>query len=112
MGKCQTDSLFGQTEENPSGHIIRVAFESGADASFDYLVPDEVWPIRVGQRVQTPFGRKNKLQTGFCVAAEKPYKTTTQQRSYLVFSNLWLSLKVQKLFPRPPCYESIEQRNQ
>lgn len=34
---------------------------------FDYLVPDELWPIEAGQRVEAPFGRGNKLEKGFCV---------------------------------------------
>ncbi|MGA1979666.1 MAG: primosomal protein N' [Sedimentisphaerales bacterium] len=69
MRKCQTESLF-ETEDVQQGkcsHIIRVAFESAADMEFDYLVPDELWPIKTGQRVEAPFGRKNKLEKGFCV---------------------------------------------
>jgi len=63
------DSLFATEKEEEAicSHIIRVAFESAADTEFDYLVPDEIWPIQVGQRVEAPFGRKNKLQVGFCV---------------------------------------------
>jgi len=69
MGRYKTDSLFEteEAERGECGHIIRVAFESGADIEFDYLVPDELWPIEVGQRVEVPFGRKNKLEKGFCV---------------------------------------------
>ena len=77
MSKYRTNSLFAKMEMdsrlrgNDNGvvchHIIRVAFESAVDAEFDYLVPDELWPIEVGQRVEVPFGRKNKLQIGFCV---------------------------------------------
>jgi primosomal protein N' (replication factor Y) len=55
------------------GRVIRVAVEaSGADAEFDYLAPEGLGPIRVGQRVEVPFGRSNKLETGFCVRAEVP----------------------------------------
>ncbi|MFC1781689.1 primosomal protein N' [Planctomycetota bacterium] len=74
MSRYQTDSLFaemdsdfGDKTEAVCGHIIRVAFESAADAEFDYAVPDEIWPIQIGQRVEVPFGKKNKLNTGFCV---------------------------------------------
>ncbi|MHC4394660.1 MAG: replication restart helicase PriA [Planctomycetota bacterium] len=69
--KFQTDSLFetDEADSTTSGHIIRVVFEAAVDTAFDYLVPDELWPIGVGQRVQVPFGRKNKLQIGFCTAA-------------------------------------------
>jgi len=57
-------------DREAAGHVIRVAFESGVDSEFDYLVPDGLWPVKIGQRVETPFGRSNKLETGFCVATE------------------------------------------
>ncbi len=65
-------NLFGINErdsEAVGGHSIKVAFESGADREFTYLVPDELWPIKQGQRVEAPFGKKNKHQVGFCVEA-------------------------------------------
>jgi len=74
MSKSGTDSLFeteGAEQEVLYHHIIRVAFESAADTEFDYAVPDELWPIEAGQRVEVPFGKKNKLQTGFCVGVEE-----------------------------------------
>jgi len=61
MSKYQTDSLFATEEAEEGGfchHIIRVAFESAVDTEFDYLVPDELWPVKVGQRIEAPFGRK------------------------------------------------------
>ena len=69
MNKYQTNSLFvtEDVQQSKCGHIIRVAFESAADMEFDYLVPDELWPIEAGQRVEAPFGRNNKLEKGFCV---------------------------------------------
>jgi len=73
MRKYQTKKLFAEEiEETPCRHIIRVAFESAADSEFDYGVPDEIWPIQAGQRVEVPFGRKNKLEKGFCVEADIP----------------------------------------
>ena len=62
MSKYQTDSLFASEEADLAGcnHIIRVAFGSAADTEFDYLVPDVLWPIEAGQRIEAPFGRKNK----------------------------------------------------
>jgi primosomal protein N' (replication factor Y) len=67
-------NLFDSDEAEPvAGHIIRVAFDSGVDNEFDYLIPDKLAPIQPGQRVEAPFGRNNKLQTGFCVdTATKP----------------------------------------
>ena len=72
MSKYKTKSLFEAAEVGQTAchHIIRVAFESGVDREFDYGVPDENWPIRVGQRVEVPFGAKNKLQIGFCVTVD------------------------------------------
>jgi primosomal protein N' (replication factor Y) len=73
MSKYQTNSLFAaeEVEEAVScSHIIRVAFESAADAEFDYFVPDEIWPVEVGQRVGVPFGRKNKPEAGFCTQSD------------------------------------------
>ncbi len=72
MSKYQTKNLFSEEiEETSCHHIIRVAFESAADTEFDYLLPDEYWPIEAGQRVEVPFGKKNKLEIGFCIAVEK-----------------------------------------
>jgi len=75
MSKHQSNTLF-VTEENPQeaacSHVVRVAFESAADTEFDYLVPDEIWPVQVGQRVETPFGKKDKLEKGFCVETDVP----------------------------------------
>ena len=61
-----------ETEEPPCRHVIRLAFESAADTAFDYGVPDEIWPVGLGQRVEVPFGRKNKLEKGFCVESDVP----------------------------------------
>jgi len=72
MRQYQTSNLFEpEVEDIPSRHIIRVAFETAADTEFDYAVPDNIWPVDVGQRVEAPFGKKNKLQTGFCVEVIK-----------------------------------------
>lgn len=70
--KHTTLSLFAADEppEPACGHAIRVALESAADAEFDYLVPDGLWPVAVGQRVEVPFGRGNKPEVGFCVASD------------------------------------------
>ncbi|MCP4607838.1 MAG: primosomal protein N' [Planctomycetes bacterium] len=73
MSKYKTKNLFAleEVEEEIScSHIIRVAFESAADAEFDYFVSDEIWPVEVGQRVEVPFGRKNKSEAGFCTQSD------------------------------------------
>ncbi len=74
-GKKDYEGLFDadvSEQEAAEGHVIRVAFESGADAEFDYLVPEKLWPVMAGQLVEVPFGRSNKAETGFCVLADVP----------------------------------------
>jgi len=72
--KDKTPSLFGVEEPPPpvGTHIIRVALASAADTEFDYLVPDALWPVAVGQRVAVPFGRGNRPEEGFCVESDLP----------------------------------------
>jgi primosomal protein N' (replication factor Y) len=77
MTKYKSKNLFAEeAEEPPCRHVIRVAFESAADTEFDYGVPDKIWPIRIGQRVEAPFGRKDKLEKGFCVEADVPFENS------------------------------------
>jgi primosomal protein N' (replication factor Y) len=47
--------------------IVTVVFDSRVDNVFDYLLPDRLGEVRVGQRLEMPFGRADKLTTGFCV---------------------------------------------
>ena len=69
--RYKIDSLFETDEaESGEGHIIRVAFEAGVDTEYDYLVPERLWPIEVGQRVEAPFGRRDKAEIGFCVESD------------------------------------------
>ncbi len=81
MVKIKTDSLFEteQAEETACHHIVRVAFETAADREFDYAVPDEIWPIQIGQRVEAPFGKKDKLQIGFCVETDISRRETQKK---------------------------------
>ena len=69
MTRYHTKSLFenDEVESHEAGHVVRIAFDTGADAEFDYVVGDSLWPVDVGQRLQVPFGRSNKVTTGFCV---------------------------------------------
>jgi primosomal protein N' (replication factor Y) len=63
----------GEPGSHINGHIVRVAVESsGADAEFDYLAPEGLGAIHVGQRVEVPFGKSNKLEAGFCVRSDVP----------------------------------------
>ncbi|MHC5185438.1 MAG: primosomal protein N' family DNA-binding protein, partial [Planctomycetota bacterium] len=69
MAKDATKSLFGNEFEddrlNESGQIVRVALDTGADALFDYVLPEFMGAVEPGQRVQVPFGRANKLLQAF-----------------------------------------------
>ncbi len=70
MSKDATKSLFGGDIDEPvaaDGQIVRVALDTGADALFDYVLPEFMGAIEPGQRVQVPFGRSNKLQQAFVV---------------------------------------------
>lgn len=63
-------SLFGEPQEvEQGGHIVRVVFDSGVDGEFDYVAAERLWPVKVGSRVEVPFGRGNRRQVGFCVEA-------------------------------------------
>ena len=53
----------------------RLVFESGVDSGFDYLVPDELWPVQIGQRIAAPFGKANKQTEGYCVGIDIAGKT-------------------------------------
>ncbi|MDA0832327.1 MAG: primosomal protein N' [Planctomycetota bacterium] len=48
--------------------VARVTFNSALDRTFDYLIPDAIRELlQPGQRVEVPFGVKNKATTGYCV---------------------------------------------
>ena len=69
---ADAQNLFGFDEARQprtGRHTIKVAFEAGVDTEFTYIVPDELWPIEQGQRVEAPFGKKNRYMVGFCVEA-------------------------------------------
>ena len=100
MSKYQTRNLFAEEVEEASCHyIIRVAFESAADTEFDYLVPDELWPIEIGQRVEAPFGRKNKLEVGFCVQSDIPL-----EQSFASTGQKHKLKKIKKVIDKEPLF--------
>ncbi len=69
MAYNRTENLFdiGESSEVECSHSISVAFDSGVDSEFNYLVSDELWPVKPGQRVEVPFGRSNKKVKAFCL---------------------------------------------
>ncbi len=100
--KYQSDSLFERDVEQTScRHIIRVAFESAADAEFDYFVPDEIWPVEVGQRVEAPFGRKNKFEAGFCTQSD-----VRPEESFIARDTGRKLKRVTKLIDKEPLLDS------
>ncbi|MCK5565141.1 MAG: hypothetical protein KAJ07_07825 [Planctomycetes bacterium] len=50
MAKDNTPNLFGieEADEVNIGSVIRVSFETGADAEFDYNLPKELGGIEIG----------------------------------------------------------------
>lgn len=67
--KEKTRSLFDSMEQQdlPAGRVIRVAFDTGADDEFDYLLPQALPAVAEGQRVEVPLGKNNKPVIGFVV---------------------------------------------
>ncbi len=108
MNKFETDSLFTKMEMdsrlrgNGNGavcsHIVRVAFQSAADTEFDYLLPDTLWPVTTGQRIEAPFGRKNKPEVGFCVETDISHREhrETQRKKGKIFKLKRVSSVVDK----------------
>jgi len=48
-------------------NIVRVVFDNGPDAKYDYALPQHITaPLVVGQRVRVPFGRSNRSVLAFC----------------------------------------------
>lgn len=73
MSKDLTRNLFGEEMEAEvsGGYVVRVVIEDTAvEGCFDYIVPEKLWPVGVGARVEVPFGRGNKKKNGFCVAVD------------------------------------------
>lgn len=73
MARSRTKTLFPLEPEEPHlpySHTARVVFESAADIEFDYAVPHPLWPVGIGQRIQVPFGKANRLHTAFCVGVD------------------------------------------
>ncbi len=110
MRQYRTDNLFAleETEEETCGHIIRVAFESAADTEFDYAVPDEIWPVEVGQRVEAPFGKKNKLHVGFCVDSDirRPDSSTALRSAQNDRKRKFKLKKVTKVIDKEPLIDA------
>ena len=79
------NSLFGDSEkEQPCAKIATVAFDSGVDNVFDYLLPDKLGQVIPGQRLEVPFGRANKLSSGFCVEVKGAGGDSSKRKLKLV----------------------------
>ncbi|MBS0266172.1 MAG: primosomal protein N' [Planctomycetes bacterium] len=54
----------------------QLVFNRPVETTFDYLVPDHLRDrLRPGQRVLAPFGRGDRLTTGYCVGLERPQRS-------------------------------------
>ena len=49
------------------GPVVRVALDTGADALFDYRLPEHLGTVEPGRRVEVPFGKGNRLEEAFVV---------------------------------------------
>ncbi|MFA5554155.1 MAG: primosomal protein N' [Phycisphaerae bacterium] len=85
----RTKNLFApEPDERTSPNTVRLAFESGVDREFDYLVPNELWPVQPGQRIEAPFGKNNKPQVGFCVETKPAQEKTDRQFKLKIISKV------------------------
>jgi primosomal protein N' len=63
----QSAGLSLSTTPNQST-TVEVVFDRPLDQTFTYVVPEElVNAVAVGKRVEVPFGKADKLTTGYCV---------------------------------------------
>lgn len=75
MGDVKKDdqnTLFAEMDPpapEPASHepVIRVALDAGADALFDYKLPEHLGAVMPGQRVEVPFGKGNRPKEAFVV---------------------------------------------
>lgn len=100
MAKCRTKSLFGDDTDNSpqSGRVIRVAFDAGVDAVYDYLVEESLWPIVRGQRLEVPFGRGNKPTIAFCIKIVEDSDTEQKAKAFRL-------KKVSKVIDKIPLFD-------
>ncbi|NQT40013.1 MAG: primosomal protein N', partial [Planctomycetes bacterium] len=59
-------------EDDESEHsVAAILFPNGPDRPFDYLVPDRLRDeVDPGRRVRVPFGRGDRLVTGYCIEVQ------------------------------------------
>ena len=69
MAEFPSNSLFDTSEDKKiqCTNIAVVAIDTGVDDVFDYLLPDKFLPVQLGQRLEVPFGRANKICKAFCI---------------------------------------------
>ncbi len=103
MTRYSTKSLFAEQydQEAQCKHTIRIAFDSGVDAEFDYSIPDQFWPVKIGQRVEAPFGKNNKLQKGFCVETN-----ILSEKKHIPHSRRYQLKKVKKVIDKTPLLDA------
>ena len=78
MIESSTNSLFDTSDDKKiqCSNIAVVAIDTGIDDVFDYLLPDKFLPVQLGQRLEVPFGRANKLVHAFCVEIKDAKSST------------------------------------
>ena len=80
------ESLFGGIDETaeavPQGPVVRVALNTGADALFDYRLPESLGAAQPGQRVEVPFGKGNRSEEAFVVEIDPTAEAKAQGRGF------------------------------
>lgn len=67
-------------------NIAKIALSAATyaiDKPYDYLIPDDLWPLPVGVRVMVPFGAGNKRIEGLVLATEEAPATDKPLKSIL-----------------------------
>lgn len=60
-----------ETEPQNEELVATIVFATGPDQPFDYTVPERLIDLlEAGRRVRVPFGRGDRLVTGYCVQVE------------------------------------------
>ncbi len=65
----ETQPAAWELDDQEQQPLARVVFATGPEGPFDYLIPEKLHgQVEPGRRVRVPFGKSNRLVTGYCVA--------------------------------------------
>ena len=97
----ETNPAPWEQDDQSEQLVATVVFSTGPQRPFDYLVPEALrTAVSAGQRVRAPFGKQNRLVTGYCVKLEnrlagnhrlKPLDGVVEERTLLTPAMLRLT---------------------